>query len=100
MRAVIAVNSKKDNFRIVSNMSGRGIPKNVLLEFINDVASEINIPVVSVDKNGHFLFEYLVFTPCSVEGAMANLNWFDSSFNKFLEAFTATIDKAIKNSSN
>ena len=85
MDAALAIIDENNYFQIMTKLSGQGVPKELLLEIINNAVNKMNMPVISVDEEGNFLFEYLVFTPCSVNSAISSIDWFNTAFSNFLE---------------
>jgi hypothetical protein len=85
MDAALAIIAENNYFQIMTKLSGQGAPKELLLEIINNAVNKMNMPVISVDEEGNFLFEYLVFTPCSVNSAISSIDWFNTAFSNFLE---------------
>ena len=83
--AALAIIAENNYFQIMTKLSGQGVPKELLLEIINNAVNKMNMPVISVDEEGNFLFEYLVFTPCSVNSAISSIDWFNTAFSNFLE---------------
>ena len=94
---VILIESEnKSFFKIFSQWKADDLDMELKFRLVNKLLQTLNMPTTSLMDDGHIVFEFFVFMPVLLDGALESIEWFIGSTGQFIHLFKGFLEQANK----